>query len=128
MNKAQALYTFWSSFAWSAIDEQSAYDEDTLEQLGIEFPYITYESATDSIENTLTLGADLWDRSTSWSSVEEKAAAIQASLGMGGTLIHYDGGALWITRGASFARRMSADTGYDVRRIHITINAEYLSA
>lgn len=126
MDKAQALHTFWSGFGLPAIDEQSAYDTDTLEKLSITYPYITYEAATSDLGDTLTLGADLWYDSTSWAGIEAKAAQIIDALGRGGTVIPYTGGALWITHGA--ARRMAAEVGFDVRRIHIDINAEFLSA
>lgn len=126
MDKAQALHSFWGSFGIPAIDEQSAYDTDTLERLDITYPYITYESATSDLDDSLKLGADLWYDSTTWSDIEQKAAQIVAALGRGGTVIPYEGGALWITHGA--ARRMAAEVGFDVRRIHIDISAEFLSA
>ena len=128
MDKAQALNHFWNSFQWPAIDEQSAYDERTLEQLGISFPYITYEVATDSFGDAVAIGADLWDRGTSWADVTQKAEQIAACIGRGGKLTPYDDGALWITRGTPFSQRVEADNDSDVRRIHININAEFLSA
>ena len=128
MDKAQALHTFWSSFDIPAIDEQSAYDEGVLEQLNITYPYITYEAATDSFDNTIMLSADIWYNDTSWSDISYKALAIESEIGMGGKLIPYDGGAIWITRSTPFAQRMASDTTNDIRRIHININAEFLSA
>ena len=128
MDKAQALHEFWSSFDIPAIDEQSAYDEGVLEQLGISYPYITYEAATDSFDNSLMLSADIWYNSTSWKDISWKALEIANDIGMGGKLVHYDGGAIWITRSTPFASRMTSDSTNDIRRIHININAEFLSA
>lgn len=129
MDKAQALYTFWNSFDLPAIDEQSAYDEGTLESLGISFPYITYETAVDYLDSPVTIGADIWYKSTSWEAISKKADEIGAYIGLGGRVLRYDGGGLWITRGAVFAQRMAEESGNDsIRRIHINIQAEYLSA
>ena len=124
MDKAQALYSFWAGFDWLAIDEQSAYDTtfDPPEK------YISYEAAYDSFDAPVAIGADLWHRSMSWAEISQKAEEISEAIGRGGKMIPYNGGAIWITRGSPFSQHMSADTSYDVRRIHININAEYLSA
>ena len=129
MDKAQALNTFWSSFSIPAIDEQSAYDEGVLEQLEIGFPYLTYETAVDYLDGPVSIGADLWYKSTSWKDISQKADEIGAYIGLGGRIIRYNGGGVWITRGPSFARRMADESGNDnIRRIHINIQAEFLSA
>ena len=124
MDKFQALHSFWSSFAWDAIDEQSSYEKhfDPPDK------YITYEAAVDSFDSACFIGADLWHRSLSWAEISQKAEEISEYIGRGGVMIPYTGGALWITRGAPFAQRMAAETTEDVRRIHLNINAEYLSA
>jgi hypothetical protein len=129
MDKGQALHTFWSSFGLPALDEQSAYDEGTLEELEITYPYLTYETAIDYLDSPVSIGADLWYKSTSWEDITKKAEDIGAYIGLGGRVIRYDGGGLWITRGADFSRRMAEETGDDnIRRIHINIQAEFLSA
>ena len=129
MDKAQALHSFWSSFGLPAIDEQSAYDDGTLEQLGIAFPYISYETATDYLDGPVMLGADLWYKSTSWADITRKADAIGDYIGLGGKVIRYQGGGLWVCRSTPFAQRMAEDTWADnIRRIHINIQAEFLSA
>ena len=129
MDKAQALYGFWSSFGLPALDEQSAYDEGTLEALEIDYPYITYETATDALDGPVAIGADIWYKSTSWAEITRKSDDIAADIGLGGKLVPYTGGAVWITRGTPFAQRLPEESGNDsIRRVHININAEYLSA
>ena len=129
MDKAQALYSFWASFSLPAIDEQSAYDVGTMERLGIGFPYITYETVTGYLDGPVVIGADLWYKSTSWAEISRKADEIGAYIGLGGRVTRYDGGGLWITRGSPFAQRMADESGNDnIRRIHINIQAEFLSA
>lgn len=126
MDKAQALYTFWSGFGIAAIDEQSAYDEDVLEQFNISYPYLSYETAISSLDEQMLLSADIWDWSTSWAAAEQVAKQIAETIG-GGITVPYTGGCLWITKGQPFSSRMPAESA-DMRRIHININAEFLSA
>lgn len=128
MDRIQALHGFWSSFGIPAIDEQSAYDEQDTKELDITWPYITYEVATGYFDEPVALVADIWDNSTSWATASQLALQIEQRIGRGGIMIPYDGAAIWITRGSPFAERKDAETGYDVRRIHININAEFLSA
>ena len=129
MDKAQALHSFWSGFGLDAIDELSSYDEKTMEELNIHYPYISYEAAFSSVDDPLMLGADLWYQSVSWEEITKKAEEIEAYIGLGGRLIRYDGGGIWITRASVFSRRMAEETGNDnIRRVHLNINAEYLSA
>ena len=119
MDKGQALYNFWSSF------ELTAYDEQTVPDNAVP-PYITYETITDSLGNRLPLTGSIWDRSSSWEYVTKKAQAIANHIGEGGVLYGYDDGALWITRGSSFAQRIADPNDDGIRRMHININAEFL--
>lgn len=121
MDKAQALNSFWSSFGLTAYDEQTVPDDASL-------PYITYETITDALGNTLPLTASIWYRSTTWEDAEKKAQEIASGIGEGGTVIGYDTGALWITRGTSFAQRIAEPNDDTIRRIHININAEFLGS
>ena len=128
MDKAQALHSFWSSFSWDAIDEQSAYDTGTMEDLSITDRYISYEVLTGSLGNPLMLTASLWHRSTSWETITKKADEIAAYIGYGGRVLPVDGGYIWIKLGQPFAQRMAAETNYDLRRIVLTIEVDFLTA
>lgn len=127
MDKVQALHQFWSGFGIPAIDEQSAYDTPTMEQLGISYPYIAYEASVSELDEPIALGADVYYQSTSWAGAEGKAQEITAAIGYGGTRTPYEGGMLWITRGTPAYKRMGAENVFDIRRIHININAEFQS-
>lgn len=123
-NKEQALHNFWSSFEWQAIDEQSMYDEDD-----VEFPYIAYEVMTSNFNREVMLTANLFDRSTSWKRVSEKANEIADAISMGGKLIPVDGGAIWIKLGSPFATRMADESNQDnIRRVYLNITAEFMTA
>lgn len=120
MDKAQALHQFFSSFGWTAYDENTVPDDAKL-------PYITYEVETDNIGTTVYLSASLWTRSTSWAAVTQKAQQIADELNQGGNTIIFDDGVVWITQGSPFAQRM-ADDDDTIRRIMLNFAVEFLSA
>lgn len=121
MDKAQALHSFWNSFG------VPAYDESTVPQ-DADIPRITYNIATDSLDNVLNLYASLWYRSTSWKDITLKAKEIEKHLGEhGGKVIQLDEGYLWIQKGVPFAQRMSDPDDDMIRRIYINVSVEYLT-
>ena len=128
MDKAQALHSFWSSFSWDAIDEQSAYDTKTMEDFGSPDRYITYEVATGSLGEPVALSASLWLHSTSWAVISQKADEIAAYIGYGGRMIPVDNGYLWIKLGNPFAQRMPDESERDFRRILLNISVDFLTA
>lgn len=119
MTKAQALFSFWSGF------NLPAYDETTVPE-DAPFPRLTFEAAEDSFGREIALTASVWDYSTSWNVVEQKAAEIGQRITMGGITVPYDGGVMWLKRGTPFAQRM-ADDNDSVRRIVINASAEFIS-
>lgn len=124
MDKAQAIHNFWSSFGLTAYDSTTVptgKDAPT-------FPYITYEVGTDSMDNVLSLSGSIWYRSTSWEQITHKAEDIARTIGNNGYYITtIDNGYMWINKGTPFAQRMS-DPDDMVRRIHINIMVEFLTA
>jgi hypothetical protein len=121
MDKAQALQQFWNSFGWQAYEQTTVPDNAPAQ-------YITYESADGYIDNVIPLAASLWMRSTSWAEIERKAQEIGAYIGLGGKVIPYDDGKAWIVRASTFAQRMAEPADFDVRRILLNINVEFISA
>ena len=121
MNKAQAFHSFWSSFTWKAY-EQSTVPDNAPDR------YITYEYAEGYIGDSIPLAASLWIRSNSWTEIEQKAQDIGKAIGLGGKVVSYDGGKLWVNRGTTFAQRVAEPNDYAVRRIIINITAEFISA
>ena len=120
MDKAQALNTFWNSFGLPAYDSQTVPPDVTL-------PYITYETKTDSLDNSLMLTNSIWYRSTLWRDIEQKSEDVAERLGLGGEVVKIDDGYLWLTKGSPFAQRMS-DPDDSIRRIVINVRAEFLTA
>ncbi len=119
MDKAQAINAFWSSF------DLPAYDENTTPETA-GYPRLTYAVSTGGFDEVVVMTASLWYRTTGWAMITQKADAIADYIGPGGHLEPYDGGAVWITRGAPFAQRMSDPDG-SLRRIVLTVYCEYLT-
>lgn len=124
MDKEQALQQFWASFGWSARDEGTVPDDAMVRFSG---KYITYNVVTAALDEPVPLSADLWMKDTSWATITQMANTISEYLGMGGKIIPFDGGRLWIVRGSPFTQRIGDDDD-TIRRIHINLMAEYLSA
>lgn len=124
MDKEQALHSFWSSFGLSAYDENTVPDNAMTVNNG---KYLTYNVATASLDEPTPLFANLWYKSASWAQITAKANEIAESIGRGGRLIPFDGGAIWICRGTPFSQRM-ADDQDTIRRIYLNIMAEFVSA
>ena len=123
MDKWQAIDTFWNGFGIPAYDATSVYSgEDSPET-----PYITYDAQTGALNQILTLTASLWYRSSSWEEISQKTEQIAEAIGTGYRIMDVDGGYLWIVRGQPFAQRM-ADEDDMIRRMYITLNAEFLTA
>lgn len=121
MDKAQAIHNFWSGFGWDAYDENSVPND-------AEYPRITYQVQTDSLDNVLLLSASLWDKSTSWERISKKAELIaQEIVHMYPAAIKINGGGLYISKGTPFAQRI-ADPDDSIKHIYLNINAEFLTA
>ena len=120
MTKEQAYHAFWAGFGWKTYDENTVPDDAPL-------PRITYNFAFAEFGDPVALSVSVWDRSTSWSSVTQKASEIYSRIGLGGRIIPYDGGYIWIKRGQPFFQRM-ADENDSIRRIYIVLEVEYLTA
>ena len=120
MDKSQALNSFWSSFGLPAYDVNSVPDDAQM-------PYITYETATDSIDNRLPLSASLWYRHISWADISKKADEIAKYLAeLNPITTKIDGGRMYISKGTPFAQRMT-DEDYMIKRIVLNIEVEFFT-
>lgn len=125
VDKEAALHQFWSKFTWTAKDENTVPD-DAMTLYGGK--YITYNVATAALDAPVPLSGDLWCRDTSWTAITAKAEEIALALPEGDSyLVPFSGGYLRVCRGSPFTQRMG-DSNDTVRRIHINIMVEYLSA
>lgn len=126
MDKWQAQQTFWNGFGWPAYDDQTTFTEDDLPA----FPHITYESADGSFGTATTLSVSLWNRSTSWAAIKQKADEIKDALSGGGALVPAESGYIWysIPEASVFSRPTASGSSDElVQRIMLTVSAEFLS-
>lgn len=123
MDSQQALDGWWHRFGWEAFEENTVPD-DALSTYG---HYLTYTAGTSEFERPMMLSISAWERSTSWAGTVNKASEIEAAIGLGGTVIPFDGGAIWMKRGSPFSQRMP-DEDDTVRRVYMNIEVEYFTA
>lgn len=124
MTKEQTLNAFWSGFDLLAIDENFVPADEADKP---DFPYITYQTATDSFGQEVALAGSLWYRSESWAAANVKAEEIGSYIGRGGIILRCDGGAMWIKRGTPFAQNMGDDSDDQIKRKYLNITVEYLT-
>ena len=122
MDSQRALDNWWNSFQWPAFEENTVPD-DALSTYG---HYLTYTAGTSEFERPMMLSVSAWERSTSWAGTVNKASEIEAAIGLGGTVIPFDGGKIWMKRGSPFSQRM-ADEDDTVRRVYMTVEVEYFT-
>lgn len=120
MTKEQAYYAFLASFDWPVYDENTVPDDATL-------PRITYSFSDAEFGDPVAMSISVWDRSTSWATVTNKANEIYETIGLGGKVVSFNDGYIWIKRGRPFSQRM-ADENDTIRRIYLNIEAEYFTS
>lgn len=120
MTKEKAYHAFLTSFGWEAYDENTVPEDATL-------PRLTYSLADAEFGNPVTMSISAWDSSYSWADVTEMKDDIYEGIGLGGRIIPYDDGYIWVKRGQPFSQRMS-DEDDKIRRIYINLEVEYLTA
>ena len=132
MTKSQALYSFWASFGWPAINEQSDISEETAWALGLDKKRIEYEDSTGDFTGSVALTASLFHYSESWAEVRAKALEIREFIGHG-YRVPIDGGYLWIKARNPFTTDGSGSSDYkdsdkSWRRVILNIEADFLTA
>lgn len=126
MNKFQALQKYWSSFSDNGTPIPAFNELSVPPTQKGKYKYITYQPAIGSLDGIMTLSGSLWDRGTSWGPIYETFASMEPNLIKE---IPFDGGILKIrTPNATKAQPMDEPSDDLVKRLVITIEAEFLSA
>lgn len=120
MDKSQALNTFWASFDIPAYDQYTVPDDTPM-------PYITYENATDNVNNDVPITASIWYRDHGWGAISQKADEIANKIGYSYYIMAIDGGYMVVKRDNVFSQRMNDPDDPDVRRILISVLVEFLT-
>ena len=126
MDNWQAQHAFWSSFGWPAYDDQTTFTEMSLPA----YPHITYESADGDFGGETQLAVHLWNRSSSWAAIKQKAEQIKDVLSGGGVKLNTENGQIWlrIPDRIAFSRPFATGSSDElVQRIMINVSAEFLS-
>ncbi len=119
MNKAEALYSFWSSFGLPAYDEQSVPDDAKM-------PYITYEYIDSTYLDEMQVSASIWNRSNNWNFTSMKTEEISNKL-LSMNPIKIDGGYLYLSKGTPFAKHMADGNNYNVKRALLSVGVIFLT-
>lgn len=128
MTPEAAIYGFLNGFSIPAYASSSVPDQTSPEWQG--FPYITYDLVIGEWgQPEVNMPVNVWYRTDSEALPNAKVREISKAIGMGGVLLHCDGGALWLKKGSPWAQAMTIE-GEDekVKRRYININIEFLIA
>lgn len=120
MTRDKALHAWFSQF-------MTAYPAASVPDDAV-FPWLTYELVTgawDSGEVAATV--DLWFYTSEEATPNAKAQEISDAIGLGGVIVPYDGGAVWIKRGSPFCQNVADDSDHNIKRRYINLTIEYLS-
>lgn len=120
MTKAAALQAWFSRFL-------PAYPTSNVPKDAV-FPWMTYELVTGAWgdgENAITV--NLWYYTESEAVPNAKAQEIADAIGMGGVMVPYDGGAMWIKRGSPWCQSIAQDDDINIKRRYLNVTVEYLT-
>lgn len=119
MTKAAALQAWFSQFL-------PAYPTSNVPKDAV-FPWLTYELITGAWGDVVGLTVNLWYYTESEAIPNAKAQEIADTIGMGGCIVPYDGGAIWIKRGSPWCQSIAQDDDTNIKRRYLNVTVEYLS-
>lgn len=118
-----AIYGFLNGFSIPAYASASVPDQ-------AQFPYITYDLVLGEWgQPEVNMPVNVWYRTESEAQPNAKVREIGERIGMGGVLLHCDGGVLWVKKGSPWAQAVTVE-GEDekVKRRYVNINIEFLTS
>lgn len=118
MTKEEALYRFFSRFGITAYPS-NAVPEDTV------FPWLTYTTPI-GYDGAVSAEVNLWYHTESEAVPNRKAEEIANVIGLGGVLVAYDDGAIWIKRGNPWSVALTDATSASIKRRQLNVIYEYL--
>ena len=122
MTPEAAIYEFLSGFGIPAYSVSSTPSD-------ADFPYLTYSPVMgDFYGGDVSMEVDLWYYTTSEADPNAKAREIYNAIGMGGLMLTYDGGAIWVKRGNPWCQTVQDGDNESIKRRYINIDLEYIGA
>ena len=128
MTPEAAIYGFLNGFSIPAYASSSVPAQTSPEWQG--FPYITYDLVLGEWgQPEVNMPVNVWYRTDSEALPNAKVREIGERIGMGGVLLHCDGGVLWVKKGSPWAQAVTVE-GEDekVKRRYVNINIEFLTS
>ena len=122
MTKEGALYSFWRGFSLPAFEENSVPTGENAP----DFPYITYQVATNNLYNDVALTGSIWYDSTSWKEINAKAEEISEHIN-NAKPIKCDNGYVWIKKGNPISQSLGDPLNDKIKRKIINIEVNYLT-
>lgn len=131
MKKDKALYNWFQQFDIPfypttalppAINDTSVPEEDRLT-----FPYGTYEPIFGRNGDVVNISVNLYYLTESEAVPNAKADEIGDAIGMGGTIVKCDEGAMWIKTGSPFSQGLLDPDNHNIKRRYIQISIEFLT-
>jgi len=119
MTKPQAIYNFFNSFGVDAYPLTAVPDDQA-------FPFIAYEGNIGNTGDQISIAVQLWMHTDSEASLNNKVEQISTSIGMGGKVIHYDGGSMWIKRGNPWSIPITHQTDNTTKGRSLNIEIEFM--
>lgn len=121
MDKYAAVQTFLNNFL-------PAYEENAIFSAPVApaYPYITYESITDSFGDSDTaMTFSTWYREYSWTNAVTKTKQISAVLGREGKMLECDEGYVLVMRGSPFSTRMGDESDDLIKRTFFNLTVRF---
>jgi len=100
MTKSKAIFNYFNSFGLNAYPSTSVPEE-------IKFPWATYENVIGNTGDQISTTLQIWYHTDSEAVLNTKDDQISQAIGMGGKVITYDDGAIWIKRGSPWSTPIS---------------------
>ena len=117
MTREAALHQFFESFGLKTYLSTNV-PEDT------EFPWLIYEGTSANWgDDPVSIVCQVWYHTELETEPNAKVREISEAIGVGGRVISYDGGRMWIKRGAPWCINVQdqADSATKCKQLNITI-------
>ena len=89
-------------------------------------PYLTYETAIDSLDGVLTVTATPWMRTESWAPLDAVINGISDYIGRG-ICIPFDDGVMLVNKATPFSQRRTDEDDTSIKGYLTSIQIEFLS-
>ena len=120
MTKSQALNEFFNSFGITAFPNTSIPEESV-------FPWLTYENKIGNAgDSPISISVNLYYYTDSEAVPNKKVEEIADALGLGGKMLPYDGGAIWIQRGNPWCIAVPDESNSAIKKRQLDMTLTFL--